>query len=749
MKKLTSRILGTSLLFSWLAAANAGTVTVTVRDDGVSNIGAPGTFYWALTNCSPGDTIAFNIPGPGPHFLVEPLNGFPLIYQKHGITIDGYTQPGAVANSNPITSSNNAQIKIVIDGRNTNARSLDYYHFDGTLGTSDPAIDNTAMASDANATSAGAELALLAIYRSTNVTIKGMAFLADNVAVGAGSGLSSLVYGIGIIHDYGLDTTVHDALEYPLGDSRNAHIAGCWFGLNPTNAVKSAVNKCAYWINFPRHKGDDGSQPAGSGTKRPSLPSVGVTIGVAPGAVDPRSEFNVFVGGIYAFAGEPMRLRISGNFLSVMPDGVTPYDFPIDCGDAFLSAVWSGYVGCMVEFGRYGEDYLSSATQSQPIVIGTDGDGVNDADEGNLWGPSGSMLGQATLSNHRPAIIHWYRSGNNTFLIAGNTWGAGIDGRRWTNSAFFISGLYLNDDFDGKSKLIFGSDFATNRSAATIAAQANHFYNNWPIQAFGTPPTTAYGIVPFIEYENPKPSSSATTSTNAWISLRGNVMVGNGIGPVNYADDSRGLFAGFTNFFSSYLDTNAAVLPALDSTNSVFPQLVGTFAPGIPPFTNVTIDLYQLDPEGWTNGQAFAMLDLIDTDTGKTNGFPQGKKYLGSFPVANTGSFNITLPSQIDLGSGQITITINYSQDLPGTPLARTATSDFSLPITIPPRPVITATRSGNNLDISWNPDNGLFTVQTNSSVNSGTWGNFTSGNVAPSVSVPIGQGPLFIRLKR
>jgi len=748
MNILKTKILGTSLLLSLLAAANAGTVTVTVRDDGASNIGAPGTFYWALTNCSPGDTIAFNIAGAGPHFLVEPPNGFPLIYQKHGITIDGYTQPGAVANSNPITSSNNAQIKIVIDGRNTHARSLDYFHYDGTLSTSDPAIDNTALLSDANPTTGGEEAALLAIYRSTNVTIKGLAFLADDVAVGAGSGLSSLVFGIGIIHDYGLDTTVHDALEYPLGDSRNAHIAGCWFGLNPTNAVKSAVNKCAYWINFPRHKGDDGSQPAGSGTKRPSLPNVGLTIGVAPGAANPRSEFNVFVGGIYAFAGEPMRLRISGNFVSVMPDGVTPYDFPIDCNDAFLNAVWSGYVACMTEFGRYGEDYLSSATQAQPIVIGTDGDGTNDADEGNLWGPSGSMLGKASISSHRPAIIHWYRSANNTFLIAGNTWGAGIDGRRWTNSAFFISGLYLNDEFDGKSKLIIGPDFATNRRAATIAAQANHFYNNWPIQAFGNPPGTDNGIVPFIEYENPKATSGAAPSTNAWISLRGNVMVGNGIGPVNYADSFGDLLVGLTNFFATYADTSASVLPTLD-TNSVFPQLMGTFAPGNALFTNVIIDLYELDQEGWTNGKAFALTELIDSNTGKTNGFPQGKKYLGSFPVANTGTFNITLPPQIDLGSGQITITANYSQDLPGTPLARTATSDFSLPITIPARPVISVTRSGNNLDISWNPDNGLFTVQTNSSVNSGTWGNFTSGNVAPSVSVPIGQGPLFIRLKQ
>src|ERR1043165_8616184 len=130
MKRLAYRLLATSGVLSLLVVANAATVTVTVQENGVSNIGAPGTFYWAITNCGPGDTIAFNIPGAGPHFLQEPPSGFPLIYHRHGLTIDGYTQPGAAANSNPITAANNAQIKIVIDGRNNSpgnihARSMD------------------------------------------------------------------------------------------------------------------------------------------------------------------------------------------------------------------------------------------------------------------------------------------------------------------------------------------------------------------------------------------------------------------------------------------------------------------------------------------------------------------------------------------------------------------------------------------------------------------------------------------------
>jgi hypothetical protein len=419
-----------------------------------------------------------------------------------------------------------------------------------------------------------------------------------------------------------------------------------------------------------------------------------------------------------------------------MPDGVTPYDFSIQQA-AFFSALG----GARIDMGSRFPD-----PDGPPMVIGTDGDGINDADEGNRWGPIGGMVGQASLSTHAPVMLHCFRSGNKTWLVAGNTWGMGVDGKRWTNSAFFMSALYMDNSADGNTRLIVGSDFASTRSAATIAAQANHFYNNYPLSAFGSPPRA--DILPFLEYENPKPYSTVTSSTNAWISLRGNVMVGNGIAPINYVDGASVLLNALTNFYTSHLDTSVAVIPTLYS-GSNYPYLAGTFAPGIAPYTNITIGVYELDQEGWTNGQAFALPELTDYAT-YTNGFPQGKKYIGSFPVANTGSFNITLAPLTDVGSGQLTVTANYSQDPPSTPLARTMTSDLANPVYMVPPPYITVAKVGSNLSLSWNPENGLFTVQTNASLSSpGSWGNFTAGNVAPPVLVPIGTDSLFIRLKR
>jgi len=743
MKKLTYQILAASVILFCLVSAKAATVTVTVADDGVSNIGANGTFYWAITNCQPGDTIAFAIPGTGPFFLQEPPNGFPLIYNKHGITIDGYSQSGALANTNPITGSNSASIMIVIDGRNNMYRSMDYSGFDGTLAKSDPPINNQPWTGGTPGFAAG-EGALLGIYRSTNVTIKGLAFLGDNIYNYFVTG-TAVQYGIGIACDYGLDATIHDALTYDLGSSRNCHIAGCWFGVNPTNKTSKAdTTMILSWIHFEDHKGDDKWPPDVSG--RPRIPNVGLTIGVGRGASNPRSEFNVFVAGAYDFEGLAIRTRISGNFIDFMPDGVTPYDFSTENG---TTAYVFGLVGARIGINRYGELYTEQVPQDQQIVVGTDGDGVNDADEGNLLGPIGGMPKANRADASGPCWFADWRSGDQTYVIAGNRWGIGNDGTIWPNCADFIQSAYLNDDRDGKTKYFFGSDFASGRSPATIAAQANQFYMNLPIYTlYGNPVSTSAGttIPSIITSENPK-SVTDFGSSNACVSLRGNVMAGLGLAPYNYASNGvlpTLLLQRFTNCFSAWLCTNSGpIIPILNAGLSSGLNLAGTYCPGTNGFTNVVIDVYELDPYAWTNGQKFAFTEL------GTNGFPGGKRYIGSSPamVNNSGSFNFSLPSGTLLGSGVLTVTANYSVAPAFSALGRTATSDFSMPITV--RPVIKATRSGSTLNLTWDPVDGAYTVQTNASVVSpGTWGNYTVGNVLPVVSgVPIGTGNLFFRL--
>lgn len=59
------------------------------------------------------DTIAFNIPGAGPH-TIQPSPALPVITSP--VIIDGYTQPGSSPNTNPVGSAINAVLKIELSG---------------------------------------------------------------------------------------------------------------------------------------------------------------------------------------------------------------------------------------------------------------------------------------------------------------------------------------------------------------------------------------------------------------------------------------------------------------------------------------------------------------------------------------------------------------------------------------------------------------------------------------------------------
>lgn len=88
---------------------------VTHTDDDNS----PGSLRAAMqqANATPGaQKIGFNIPGPGPHAIVL-TSSLPAITDE--LIIDGYTQPGASPNTNPVESPCNAQIMIDIHGGTT------------------------------------------------------------------------------------------------------------------------------------------------------------------------------------------------------------------------------------------------------------------------------------------------------------------------------------------------------------------------------------------------------------------------------------------------------------------------------------------------------------------------------------------------------------------------------------------------------------------------------------------------------
>jgi len=141
-----------------------------------------------------------------------------------------------------------------------------------------------------------------------------------------------------------------------------------------------------------------------------------------------------------------------------------------------------------------------------PLYIGTDGDGVNDPEEGNVFG----AFGNPAAGDKRVILQLYRRRGGEFYVIAGNSFGMAVDGTRWTNAAVIIDQLQLQLG----AKVRFGSDF----NGISDALEANRVFNNWPFY-YQYPSPTFMEPLPFI--------TPSTGSTNGWINLRGNVLVDN------------------------------------------------------------------------------------------------------------------------------------------------------------------------------------------------------------------------------
>src|SRR5437899_10666596 len=101
-------LLGLLVLIS-ASLSRAATFTVTNTNDS-----GAGSLRQAIldANATAGpDTIAFNIPGAGVH-TITPASSLDAITDP--VTIDGYTQPGASVNTDPMPT--NAFLLIELDG---------------------------------------------------------------------------------------------------------------------------------------------------------------------------------------------------------------------------------------------------------------------------------------------------------------------------------------------------------------------------------------------------------------------------------------------------------------------------------------------------------------------------------------------------------------------------------------------------------------------------------------------------------
>lgn len=575
-------------------STEARVVTVTTAD----NLNPPAgqkSLLQALTELQDGDEIRFNLPGPGPHLIETPPGGYPLI-TRHNVLIDGYSQPGATPNTNPILAPNNARLRIVLDSRNGHHRLMDF--------PGDGPNDDTGYGDR--------EAAILGVLGARGFVLRGVSLLGVP-RVGPDAGVA--LYGVAF------------------AKGASGRVSGCWIGLHPDGQTLAGP---ANGVSGFRYRVRDES-----GAEVESLLINDVVIGVAKDATNAPADFNVFVGlPAIPVILEGHRARIAGNFFGVMPDGVRDVNLMLDPS---LAGRFEGFI----EIGRGGND----------TVIGTDGDGVNDAHERNIFG--GTL--PPAFGGYDHSLEFYGQSPGTNIVIAGNFFGVGIDGQtRFTNAVPVLNAA------GGAAQFRFGSNF----DGVSDELEGNVVFNYWPPELFG--PEYLYQLNPadlgfFDELDS-----------GGVLSARGNTFVNNLAFP---AAPGRADGAFLAAYYQKALEDPAAGLAPVIAPDSTVQRLKGTVPLArAAEWPETHVDLYLADPEGLATGRALELPELPD-------GFVQGRRFLGTFrdngpadadPQAGRFDFDI---SGLGLTEELVTITANYATGPVAAPGTVVLTSPFSAPV--------------------------------------------------------------------
>jgi hypothetical protein len=385
------------------------------------------------------------------------------------------------------------------------------------------------------------------------------------------------------------------------GYCKNWCVKGCWFGLDPV--TKQVAYFYEGWYTFStliaipyiniasyRTRNADASNPVyNSGT-----------IGVPPGSTNAQADFNVIITG-YGFDSEGQNYRASGNFWNVLPDGVTAVD---------VAALSPGGM-------QQGDGYLEVGRDNSNLTIGTDGDGVNDDQEGNIFAPIPT----------KGTVLNLYNNLNGTnIVIAGNYFGFNVNGVPFVGVGTTNVNAIV-DNIGTLSSLRFGSDFN---------GVSDNFEGNRATNAI------------LIAKDNP-----ASPSNLGWVSMRGNslggcVSVGGSAPPLGDGNTiGQNTYAGFINNGGGAAPFSPVIGPSTTATilSGTCGQPVGA------PYTRLVVDLYEAaDPT--------ASL------------YPQGKRWIASFtdnsatdsnPAVGSFTFNT---AGLGITSGmKLTMTVTYSKD--------------------------------------------------------------------------------------
>ena len=438
-----------------------------------------------------------------------------------------------------------------------------------------------------------------------------------------------------------------DAIDFGNG-ALGGGIQGCWIGVSPDQSIVNAPSIGTYIYQ------SGGFQ----------------VIGTDGNGVNDRNEFNVFVGckemaiGVEADGIGTTDIRVSGNFIGVMPDG--------------LHSMPASLVPDVIE-----GDALEGAGADN-LIFGTDANGIADENERNIV---------AGLTNNGSrgceALQLWGKSLN--VKVMGNYFGVGIDGVTPLGNKRFFSAeeapttAQIGSDGDGTNDVM---------EANIIANHSEYLFR------FGGPTSS--------------------------LVFRRNSFFGN---TVNFFNDPENSFnAVVLGLITPPVDL-AAISPVISNVTTRA-ELVGWVPvsgdPNYPVRTNAQIHIYQADSS--------AAADR-----------PQGKKWLATYvdngpedldSRTNYFRFNIcSLP--ISSTGAQITVHETVFDELGG------GSSLFATALSLPDvSNALSITHSGGSVTLTWQM-NGV--LETNTSLKSpGTWGNVPG---CSPVTLSVGTGHLYFRV--
>ena len=591
----------------------------------------------ALNDLRSNDRITFNIPGAGPHYLVTPAAGYPRI-QADNVIIDGFTQPGASANTNALQGADTAQIKIVLDSRAGGRLALTEY---GDHGFGD------------------SESAILTVVNSRFFNLRGVAVLS---ATGGDSAEDPFIYGVALV-----------------GASTEGRIQGCWFGVDPAKPTAAGVR--------------GGRAAVASFKWDNTITSEGLWVGTDSDGFGDVAEHNLITGQLLAIHLETPFTRVSGNRFNYLPDG-----------SVFDYSKVPGYLG------QFSDMEAIENGRGHFMLIGTDGDGINDANERNFVGPL-----------KYDVVAEFWRTATGV-VMAGNSFGYGPSGSVLFKNPTPISLAVVRS----YSTLRVGSDFSGPDESNGL--EANY------LSGMGTPLIRFHG-------------SNATAEQPARVSFRGNVLSGN-VGNAPW-DASSGLAA--DKFYGSALAEPTGELRPVIQTNSTVTTL-SVRVPARNPSNaigGIQVDVALADPVG-----------LSATSEEYPNGSVQSLKHLKQVTLDTSfdgGLVDIDLTglalSAADLK--RVTISASYVLNAVAATDATIAvpvaavTSPFSATLggfEVPTTPIrVAVTLSGNTLGLSWTGGLPPYSVQVRSALDA-PWQNLLTTNTL-TAPIPVTNAAAFFRV--